>query len=84
MFNTDSTQTANPPADFTAAMDIDGTMLGFWDGVPVERPGYEIQPTWSAENGLSVFIDHYRNDPYTVEEVRDLIATLTGMLQSHS
>lgn len=81
MFNTDSTQIANVPAGFTQAIDSDGTRLGFWDGATIERPGYELQPTWSAESGLSVFIDHTRNDPFTTSEVQDLIDTLTQLLK---
>ena len=58
--------------------------LNFWEGPDVERPGYKILPSWSGEDGLMLFIDHDHDDPYTTTEVRDLIATLTGILEQHS
>lgn len=82
MFNTDSTQIANPPAGFAPAIDTDGEPMGFWDGPTLERRGYEVQTAWSPERGSSFFIDHERNEAFTASEVRDLINTLTELLHS--
>lgn len=48
----------------------------------IERPGYRLQRSWNPEDGLGVWIDHLTEDPFTVPEIRDLITTLTGALDS--
>jgi hypothetical protein len=48
----------------------------------IERPGYRLQRSWAPEEGLNVWIDHCSDAPFTVLELRDLIATLTETLNS--
>lgn len=84
--NTPDTSTAtfqtSPPANFTQAVDIDGTLMGFWDGPTHECSGYEVQTAWSPERGATFFIDHDRDEAFTTSEVQDLIDTLKGILES--
>ncbi|WP_426226257.1 hypothetical protein [Pseudarthrobacter sp. DSP2-3-2b1] len=48
----------------------------------IERPGYKILSSWTPEGGVQLFIDHGNDDPFTMTEVRDLIATLQEALST--
>ncbi|MBX7444698.1 MULTISPECIES: hypothetical protein [unclassified Arthrobacter] len=47
----------------------------------IERPGYKILTSWTVEGGLRLWIDHNQDEAFSVPEIRDLIATLTGALK---
>lgn len=47
----------------------------------IERPGYKILSSWTAEGGLRLWIDHNQDEAFTVTELQDLITTLTALMQ---
>lgn len=49
-------------------------------GPNIERPGYKILSSWTAEGGLHLWIDHDDNESFSVAELQDLITTVTGIL----
>lgn len=50
-------------------------------GPNIERPGYKILSSWTAEGGLRLWIDHNQDEAFTVPELRDLIATVSAILR---
>ncbi len=76
-----------PPAGYTPdyfvnefAKDPAHELVGYSAPV-IERPGYTIQPFWNPEDGVGMWIDHNRDEIFSVPQIRDLIATLTGLLE---
>lgn len=73
-----------PPEGFTPNYEffnVAAPELIDYAGPNIERPGYKILSSWTADGGLRLYIDHDDNEAFTVPELRDLIATVTGILQ---
>lgn len=79
---------ATPPAGFTSDYFVNEfaeepvpELVGY-SAASIERPGYRIQRSWTPEEGVLLWVDHNRDEAFTVPQIRDLIATLTGTLDS--
>lgn len=78
--------TPTPPAGYTPDYFVNEftkepvpEFVGF-SAPDIERPGYRLQRSWTPEEGVCVFIDHLSDEPFTIPEIADLIATLTRAL----
>ena len=52
-------------------------------GPSIVRPGFHILQSWTEDDGFLFFIDHDRDAPFTLEELRDLHRTLGTILEEH-
>lgn len=75
--------TVTAPASFTPDLDLDGELTSY-TGPDIERPGFKVQTMWTPERGLQMWIDHERDNAFTVAEVQDLISTLSNVLKDHA
>lgn len=80
--------TLTPPAGYTPVYFVNEFAkepvpeLVCYSPPAIERPGYTLQRSWTPEEGLLLWIDHNQDEAFRVPEVRDLITTLTGLLEA--
>lgn len=48
----------------------------------IGRPGFKVQRSWNPDEGFLLWIDHNQDEAFRVPEIRDLITTLTGLLEA--
>ncbi|WP_138417984.1 hypothetical protein [Sinomonas gamaensis] len=50
-------------------------------GPSISRPGFTILRAWSPSEGLLFWVDHIRDEAYTLDELRDLRDQLDAVLR---
>lgn len=63
---------------WTPFIDDSGEVIGY--ECKIKRDSFEVLGTWTEQDGYGAYIDHDHDAPFTVPQLKDLIATLREMM----
>lgn len=68
-------------ANWTPSYDDDGAIIEYEH--TIKRDRFEVSGTWTPERGYGALIDHDNDAPFTLPELKELIATLRQFVDEY-